>query len=103
MTRRLSPPARLLVAGLIDWTGTGFYLAISAIFLTRAVGLTAAQAGLALAAVGLVAFAGGVPVGRRRVDSAAEGFGSVAQDVAPARWHREVAAVPAVVGELRRP
>ena len=42
--RALSPPARLLAAGLIDWTGTGFYLAISAIFLTRAVGLTPAQA-----------------------------------------------------------
>ena len=61
---RLSPPARLLVAGLIDWTGTGFYLAISAIFLTRAVGLTPPQVGVALAAVGIVAFAGSVPLGR---------------------------------------
>jgi Major Facilitator Superfamily len=61
---RLSPPARLLLAGLIDWTGTGFYLAVSAIFLTRAVGLTPPQVGLALAAVGVVAFAGSVPLGR---------------------------------------
>jgi hypothetical protein len=61
---RLSPPARLLLAGLIDWTGTGFYLAISAIFLTRAAGLTAPQVGLALAAVGVVAFGGSVPLGR---------------------------------------
>ena len=61
---RLSPPARLLLAGLIDWTGTGFYLAISAIFLTRAVGLTPPQVGVALAAVGIVAFAGSVPLGR---------------------------------------
>ena len=57
-------PTRLLAAGLIDWTGTGFYLAISAIFLTRAVGLTPAQAGVALAGVGTVAFAGSVPLGR---------------------------------------
>jgi hypothetical protein len=64
MARSLSPPARLLLAGLIDWTGTGFYLAISAIFLTRAVGLTPPQVGVALAAVGIVAFAGSVPLGR---------------------------------------
>jgi MFS family permease len=55
---------RLLAAGLIDWTGTGFYLAISAIFLTRSAGLTVGQVGLALSAVGLVAFAGSVHVGR---------------------------------------
>jgi hypothetical protein len=64
MPRSLSPPARLLLAALIDWTGTGFYLAVSAIFLTRAVGLTPPQVGLALAAVGAVAFAGSVPLGR---------------------------------------
>jgi MFS family permease len=56
--------ARLVASSLIDWTGTGFYLAISAIFLTRSVGLSAAQVGLALAAAGLVAFAGSVPAGR---------------------------------------
>jgi hypothetical protein len=51
-------PGRLLVAGLIDWTGTGFYLAISAIFLTRTVGLSTGAVGLALAGVGLIAFVG---------------------------------------------
>jgi MFS family permease len=55
---------RLLAAGLIDWTGTGFYLAIAAIFLTRSVGLTPGQVGLALAATGLVSFAGSVHLGR---------------------------------------
>jgi MFS family permease len=61
MTR---PSTRLLAATLIDWTGTGFYLAISAIFLTRSLGLSGGQVGLALAGVGLVAFAGSVPAGR---------------------------------------
>jgi hypothetical protein len=56
--------ARLVASSLIDWTGTGFYLAISAIFLTRSVGLSAGEVGVALAAAGVVAFAGSVPVGR---------------------------------------
>jgi hypothetical protein len=51
MARRLSAPSRLVAASLIDWTGTGFYVAVSAIFLTRSVGLTASEAGLALAGV----------------------------------------------------
>src|SRR4051812_23104184 len=55
---------RLVAAGLIDWTGTGFYIAISAIFLTRSAGLTPSQVGVALAVAGLVAFAGSVPVSR---------------------------------------
>jgi MFS family permease len=61
---RPSAAARLLAADFIDWTGTGFFLAVSAIFLTRAVGLAPGQVGLALAGVGIVAFAGGVHVGR---------------------------------------
>jgi MFS family permease len=60
----MRPQLRLLAADLLDWTGTGFYLAISAIFLTRAVGLAPSQVGLALAGVGAVSFAGGVHVGR---------------------------------------
>jgi MFS family permease len=59
-----SAPSRLVASSLIDWTGTGFYLAISAIFLTRSVGLTPSQVGLALAAAGAVAFAGSVHVAR---------------------------------------
>jgi Major Facilitator Superfamily len=64
MARRLSAPSRLVAASLIDWTGTGFYVAVSAIFLTRSVGLTPGQAGLALAGVGVLTFAGSVHVGR---------------------------------------
>ena len=64
MRPALSVPSRLVAASLIDWTGTGFYLAISAIFLTRSVGLTPGQVGLALAGAGLVAFAGSVHVAR---------------------------------------
>ena len=62
----LTPAAanRLLVSSLIDWTGTGFYLAISAIFLTRAVGMTSEEVGISLALVGLVAFGGSIPVAR---------------------------------------
>src|SRR5262245_50396429 len=64
MTRALSAPNRLLAATLIDWLGTGFYLAISSIFLTRSAGLTAGEVGLVLGVAGLVAFAGSVHVGR---------------------------------------
>lgn len=63
--RRLgTPSSRLLLAGLVDWTGTGFYLAVSAIFLTRSVGLTVSEVGLALACAGAVAFALSVPTAR---------------------------------------
>jgi len=64
MTRALTAPQRLLAATLIDWIGTGFYLAISAIFLTRSVGLSAAEVGVVLAVAGFVAFAGSVQLGR---------------------------------------
>jgi MFS transporter len=59
-----SAPSRLLVATLIDWTGTGCYLAVSAIFLTRSAGLAPSQVGLALSGVGVVALAGSVHVSR---------------------------------------
>jgi hypothetical protein len=58
------PSARLVLASLVDWTGTGFYLAVCAIFLTRSAGLSPAEAGVALAAAGAVAFAGSVPAAR---------------------------------------
>ena len=64
MTHGARGSGRLVAASLIDWTGTGFYLAISAIFLTRSVGLTPSQVGLALAGAGFVAFAGSVHVAR---------------------------------------
>lgn len=60
----LSSPNRLLAATLIDWIGTGFYLAISAIFLTRSAGLKPNEVGLILAVAGMVAFFGSVHVGR---------------------------------------
>lgn len=60
----MSPTTRLLAATLIDWTGTGFYLAVSAIFLTRSAGVTVSEVGPVLAVAGLVAFFGSVHVGR---------------------------------------
>jgi predicted MFS family arabinose efflux permease len=59
-----SSPNRLLAATLIDWIGTGFYLALSAIFLTRSAGLKPGEVGLVLAVAGMVAFFGSVHVGR---------------------------------------
>jgi MFS family permease len=60
----LSSPNRLLAATLMDWTGTGFYLALSAIFLTRSAGLDRSEVGLVLAVAGMVAFSGSVHIGR---------------------------------------
>jgi len=60
----LSSANRLLAATLIDWIGTGFYLALSAIFLTRSADLTAPEVGLVLAIAGMVAFLGSVHIGR---------------------------------------
>jgi predicted MFS family arabinose efflux permease len=60
----LSSANRLLAATLIDWIGTGFYLALSAIFLTRSADLTTPEVGLVLAIAGMVAFLGSVHVGR---------------------------------------
>jgi MFS family permease len=64
MTPVPSSPNRLLAATLIDWIGTGFYLALSAIFLTRSAGLEPSEVGLVLAVAGMVAFFGSVHVGR---------------------------------------
>lgn len=44
----------MLAIGLVDSTGTGLYLAGSAVFFTIALGLTAAQVGLGLSAAGLL-------------------------------------------------
>jgi MFS family permease len=64
MTVRLSSETRFLAATLIDYAGTGFYLAVSAVYLTESVGLTRVGVGIALAAVGVVALVGTVPLGR---------------------------------------
>ena len=45
-------PSRLVAASLIDWTGTGFYLAISAILLTANATLRPARGRHVLAAAG---------------------------------------------------
>lgn len=60
----LTSANRLLAATLTDWIGTGFYLSISAIFLTRSAGLRPSEVGLVLAIAGMVAFFGSVHVGR---------------------------------------
>src|SRR3954453_17335561 len=53
----------LAVASLIDATGSGLFLAGSALFFTRAVGLTVAQVGLGLSVAGLAGFAFPLPPG----------------------------------------
>ncbi|MEV6209043.1 MFS transporter [Kitasatospora sp. NPDC051914] len=51
------------VTSLINAIGTGLYLAGSAVFFVRSVGLTTAQVGLALAVSGVVGFLTTVPIG----------------------------------------
>ncbi|MFD4543321.1 MFS transporter [Streptomyces bauhiniae] len=51
------------VTSLINAIGTGLYLAGSAVFFVRSVGLTAAQVGLGLAVSGVVGFLTTVPIG----------------------------------------
>ena len=69
MTHGARGSGRLVAASLIDWIGTGFYLAISAIFLTRSVGLTPSQVGLALAGAGVVVGSLVTPAAARRARS----------------------------------
>src|SRR5262249_26872139 len=51
------PQRRLLGAGLADALGTGLFLPLSVIYLTRIVGLSPARAGLGLTIAGLLAIA----------------------------------------------
>jgi MFS family permease len=66
--RRWLPPGqatrRFLLVSLIDSVGTGLFLAGSALFFTRVVGLSTAQMGVALSAAGITGFLFAVPVGR---------------------------------------
>jgi MFS family permease len=55
---------RLLVLFFVDAVGTGLFLAGSALFFTRVVGLSAAEVGLGLSLSAIVGFACSVPVGR---------------------------------------
>jgi hypothetical protein len=60
-----SGPARpLAVAYLVDGVGTGLWLATSVLYLTRSVGLTAAQVGVGLSVGGVAGLVGTVPLGR---------------------------------------
>ncbi|MFI9273180.1 MFS transporter [Kitasatospora sp. NPDC052896] len=63
--RGTSPNARVLaVSTFVGSTGTGLFLASSALFFTRVVGLTPAEVGLGLSVGGALGFAATVPVGR---------------------------------------
>ena len=66
--RRWRPDSRggrqLMVAALVDSTGTGLYLATSVLFLTRTLGLSAVQVGVGLSLSGLGGLLGTVPIGR---------------------------------------
>ncbi|CAL9432067.1 MFS transporter [Streptomyces sp. enrichment culture] len=56
--------AGLLLVGFIDATGTGLYLAGSALFFTKIVGLSPAQVGFGLSLAGILGILGPIPFGR---------------------------------------
>ncbi|MGQ4485703.1 MFS transporter [Streptomyces sp. 372A] len=58
------PARRLVAASLVDSLGTGLFLAGSALFFTRALGLSTVQVGIGLSLTGLAGFLGMVPTGR---------------------------------------
>ncbi|MGN9813181.1 MFS transporter [Micromonospora sp. BQ11] len=63
----LPPPGRLrtlALATLANTVGSGLWITGSALYLTRVVGLSAAQVGLALTVAGLVGLTASVPLGR---------------------------------------
>jgi MFS family permease len=55
---------RLVAASVVDSLGTGLFLAGSALFFTRVLGLSAVQVGVGLSLTGLAGFLGMVPIGR---------------------------------------
>jgi MFS family permease len=55
---------RLLGVGLVDYLGVGLFVAFSAVYFTRIVGLSAGAVGLGLGVGGLVALGAAVPIGR---------------------------------------
>src|SRR4051812_47633773 len=59
-----SASRRFLLISLVDSLGTGLFLASSALFFTRVIGVSAAQMGIALSLAGIAGFAFSVPVGR---------------------------------------
>jgi MFS family permease len=54
----------LLAAALVDWLGTGLFLAVSTVFFVRYVGLSVAEVGTGLTIAALAAMPVLVPVGR---------------------------------------
>ncbi len=56
--------AGLLLVGLVDAAGTGLYLAGSALFFTKIVGLSTMQVGLGLSVAGVLGIFGPIPFGR---------------------------------------
>src|SRR5215469_11468876 len=54
----------LLTAALVDWVGTGLFLAVSIVFFVRVVGLPVAQVGLGLTIAALTAMTMILPIGR---------------------------------------
>jgi hypothetical protein len=55
---------RLVFVTLVDSVGTGMFLAVSVLYLTRTAGFTAAEVTGALSAAGLAAFLAAIPLGR---------------------------------------
>src|SRR5215469_2671725 len=54
----------LLTAALVDWVGTGMFLAVSTVFFVRVVGLSVPEVGLGLTIAALAAMTGILPIGR---------------------------------------
>jgi MFS family permease len=65
---QLPSPARflplLLTAALVDWVGTGLFLAVSSVFFVRVVGLSVVEVGSGLTVAALAAMPAALPVGR---------------------------------------
>jgi hypothetical protein len=53
----------LLTAALVDWVGTGLFLAVSTVFFVRVVGLSTVEVGSGLTFAALAAMPAAVPVG----------------------------------------
>jgi MFS family permease len=53
----------LLTAALVDWVGTGLFLAVSSVFFVRVVGLSVVQVGSGLTVAALAAMPAALPVG----------------------------------------
>ncbi|MDT9687038.1 MFS transporter [Streptomyces sp. P9(2023)] len=72
---------RLIAASFVDSVGTGLFIAGSALFFTRGLGLSTIQVGVGLSLAGLAGFLGMVPLGRL-----ADGIGAKKAIVALYTW-----------------